>query len=298
MSSAPPDPPDVPDVPDVPDALDLPDLPRLFGDDDAVGEAMRAARADVPDARQLTLLAASLGPILPPVGAAPGPGEGGDGGGGGEGGFGGEGAGVPLPPEALVPLGSLPMTPLFSGKLAAVLVAAGLAVGVPFVYQYQATRPEPPRVVAADSSASLTMPALPQPHEEATPVATTSTSPVLASAVVSARAPRPGTSTTEVVDDGAPKETEGELLRRAHDALSGDPAKALALTEEHTKRFPGGMLGQERELVAIEALIKLGRIGQARVRGASFLQRFPTSAHARRVRTLVPGLEGMGEEEK
>jgi hypothetical protein len=99
-------------------------------------------------------------------------------------------------------------------------------------------------------------------------------------------------------DEGAPKETEGQLLRRAHDALASDPARALALTDDHTRRFPGGMLGQERELLAIEALVRMGRVGQARVRAASFLQRFPESAHARRVRTLVPGMEGMGEEPK
>lgn len=274
-----------------------PDPPRLFGDDDALGQALREARADVPGERQLAALAMSLGPILPPIGAPAGPGDGGLG-------SGGEGLAAPpaappatLPPEALGPLAPLPLAPLMTGKLAAVLVAASVAVGAPFAYQ--ATRPAPPRIESAPSSTSvLSIPAPVEPSPTVTAVVLPATSVVpSARAAISQRGPTAPAAPSDVAaEDTAPQETEGQLLRRAHDALGSDPLRALALTDDHVRKFPSGMLGQERELVAIEALTKLGRVGQARVRGASFLQRFPTSAHARRVRTLVPGLEGMGEE--
>lgn len=271
-----------------------PDPPRLFGDDDALGQALRDARADLPGDRQLAALAAGLGPLLPPLGPG-GPGDGGAG-------SAGDGAMPPplaLPPEALVPLAPLPLAPLVTGKVAAVFVAASLAIGAPFAYQ--ATRPAPLPVASAttvDSTSTLSIPVPVEPVAAATTTAAPSASAApSARAAVSVRATG-GAASEGAVEDVAPQETEGQLLRRAHDALGSDPLRALALTDDHVRTFPGGMLGQERELVAIEALTKLGRVGQARVRGASFLQRFPTSAHARRVRTLVPGLEGMGEEPK
>lgn len=269
-----------------------PDPPRLFGDDDALGQALRDARADLPEDRQLAALAAGLGPLLSPVGPS-GPGDGGAG-------SGGEGLPPPpaaLPPEALVPLAPLPLAPLVTGKVAAVLVAASLAIGAPFAYQ--ATRPAPAPVASAAVTASTTSLSIPAPVEPTAAVTTSAAAPASAAPnarpAVSVRAAG-GAASEVAVEDAAPQETEGQLLRRAHDALGSDPLRALALTDDHVRKFPSGMLGQERELVAIEALTKLGRVGQARVRGASFLQRFPTSAHARRVRTLVPGLEGMGEE--
>lgn len=81
------------------------------------------------------------------------------------------------------------------------------------------------------------------------------------------------------VAEVAREEGEASFLRRAKVALATDPAHALRLTDEHPARYPRGVLLQEREIIAIEALIRLGRAGDARARAASFRARFPASAH-------------------
>ena len=86
------------------------------------------------------------------------------------------------------------------------------------------------------------------------------------------------------------EESEAELLARAQSQVSGNPAGALALTERHRARFPGGLHGQERELIAISALVKLGRTAEARARADAFLAVHPSSAHRRRLAVIVPGL--------
>jgi outer membrane protein assembly factor BamD (BamD/ComL family) len=78
-------------------------------------------------------------------------------------------------------------------------------------------------------------------------------------------------------------ETEAHLLQRAKDALSGSPAAALALAEEHAARFPAGALAQEREVLIIQALARLGRAEAAHARARRFLDAYPGSVH----RTLV-----------
>ena len=81
--------------------------------------------------------------------------------------------------------------------------------------------------------------------------------------------------------------TEASLVQRARSALEADPAQALALADEADDRFPSGALVEERQVVAIEALVRLGRVDEARTRGSHFLRRFPASVHQRRVETLL-----------
>jgi hypothetical protein len=52
-------------------------------------------------------------------------------------------------------------------------------------------------------------------------------------------------------------------------------------------RVPGGVLGQEREALAIEALAASGQRSEASRRAAAFLDRFPNSPHASRVQVFV-----------
>ncbi len=92
-------------------------------------------------------------------------------------------------------------------------------------------------------------------------------------------------ASAEVRDEGP--QAEVKLLERAQDALRSQPAEALALCNDHAKRFPSGMLVQEREMIAIEALSKLGRKDEARARADRFKARFPGSSHTRRLETLL-----------
>jgi hypothetical protein len=77
--------------------------------------------------------------------------------------------------------------------------------------------------------------------------------------------------------------SEDALLHRAHAASSSDPRQALALTAEHARRFPNGMLAHEREVLAIEALARLGRRDDARARATAFSASYPGSPYQSRV---------------
>jgi hypothetical protein len=79
-------------------------------------------------------------------------------------------------------------------------------------------------------------------------------------------------------------EAEAKLLERARAALAAQPSEALALTEEHGRRFARGALREEREVVAIQALRKLGRSSAAAERAARFEQRYPQSVHIEKIR--------------
>jgi hypothetical protein len=84
---------------------------------------------------------------------------------------------------------------------------------------------------------------------------------------------------------GAP--TEIELLRDARLALRQSPARALELAEQHARLYPGGKLTQEREVLAISALVALGRRTGALDRGARFDAAFPTSPYRKQVADLL-----------
>ncbi len=83
------------------------------------------------------------------------------------------------------------------------------------------------------------------------------------------------------------------MLERAHRALrSGQAAEALAITVEHARTYPRGVLSQEREVIAVEALARSGRRAEAEARGNAFIARFPGSSHARRLRAILGIADG------
>jgi hypothetical protein len=72
---------------------------------------------------------------------------------------------------------------------------------------------------------------------------------------------------------------EYQLIRAARAALPNDPTRALALAREHAKKFPHGMLVQERQVIEISALRKLGRAGEAQSETKAFEKAYPNSPH-------------------
>ena len=77
------------------------------------------------------------------------------------------------------------------------------------------------------------------------------------------------------------------LLRRAKAHARSEPSRALALVAEHERDHARGALVQEREVIAIEALLVAGQRSLAQQRATRFFARFPDSAHSRRIRTLL-----------
>jgi hypothetical protein len=74
-------------------------------------------------------------------------------------------------------------------------------------------------------------------------------------------------------------------LEQARRALrSGDPATALAVVGRAQQ---SGVLAQEREVLAIEALSAAGRGSEAHARARAFLNRFPGSPHQNHVREFA-----------
>ena len=92
----------------------------------------------------------------------------------------------------------------------------------------------------------------------------------------------PSSRLTGAVDPVADERT---LLDEARVAVEReDGAAALVTTEEHARRYPRGILVQEREAIAVRALVLLGRIDEARARVDRFRQAFsgqPPLARAR-----------------
>jgi hypothetical protein len=76
-------------------------------------------------------------------------------------------------------------------------------------------------------------------------------------------------------------EAEAAVLERARLSLrAGDSAAALAAVQLHARRFPNGVLNEEREVLWIRALLRSGERAQGQRRAAAFVHRYPDSVHA------------------
>ncbi len=80
---------------------------------------------------------------------------------------------------------------------------------------------------------------------------------------------------------------EARLLAQARAQLSTDPRATLGACEQHQREFSRGVLSQEREVLAVEALVRLGRSAQAQARVARFRAKFSGSPHLPRLEALV-----------
>jgi len=92
-----------------------------------------------------------------------------------------------------------------------------------------------------------------------------------------------GVTATDDASAAAPGPGEASLLRAARQALPTSPARTLALAEEHLRRYPHGILDQEREALRIEALVALGRMDDAEARAQAFAAAYPNSPHRGRI---------------
>jgi hypothetical protein len=127
--------------------------------------------------------------------------------------------------------------------------------------------------IAPRPPAVANVPAPPHPH---------TSGPVRAGRTISSL-PETDTAVFGGGSVGATSADEYRLLRAARQSLSDRPARALELTDEHAHRFANGMLTQEREAIAVEALVKLGREGSARTRAQAFFVSYPSSPYRHRV---------------
>jgi hypothetical protein len=85
----------------------------------------------------------------------------------------------------------------------------------------------------------------------------------------------------------APREDELSMLQRAKAALRRSPETALSITEQHARDYPSGVFVQEREVLAIEALLKQRRADDALARAERFVTERPTSTYALQLREML-----------
>lgn len=144
-----------------------------------------------------------------------------------------------------------------------------------------ANSPEPHPMPSAATRAAP--PPFPEPNLPAPTASVTSPPPTTSPA----RAPEPRGPERSSETLPLPSDGELSLLRRAQESLHSNPRSALAMTVRHEQEYPSGLLAQEREVIAIDALVRLGRFGEARARADLFQSRYPGSAHARRLEQLL-----------
>jgi hypothetical protein len=94
--------------------------------------------------------------------------------------------------------------------------------------------------------------------------------------------PEPG-SRAQAPDDMV----EMQQVASAEQLLERSPQRALALVRQGDQRFAHGYFQQERAYIAIMALIRLGRVDEARARAASFAKQFPPLPYGARIRSAL-----------
>lgn len=161
----------------------------------------------------------------------------------------------------------------------------GLIVGIGTLVAPPWLSPDPPESSRPPAAATAPLPAGPASATPESPAAP----PTAEARSSAAQAPSaPSASTTATLP--TPEDLlagEVALLDRARASLSGDPAEALRLAGEHAARYPRGKLGAEREMVAIDALRRLGSSGEARARAESLLAGAKGSLYEERIRKMI-----------
>lgn len=181
---------------------------------------------------------------------------------------------------------------LAGGKVAAVLIgtfAIGMVVGVTLDRQIGTSDfvPSPPSAIVGVTT-SAPPSARPAVSAEASGVPVevipTASSRPLVSAYASV-APSPVVAPAPSARGlGA----ERALLDVARGALArGEANEALIATGRHVSEYPSGVLVEEREAIAIKALVALGRRDEARARAVEMERRFPNGLMLRAVKGAV-----------
>jgi hypothetical protein len=77
-------------------------------------------------------------------------------------------------------------------------------------------------------------------------------------------------------------------MRAAHTAYAAHAfANALVLVSEHARRFPAGLLAEEREALRVRCLLGSGRTSDAQRAATAFSTRFPRSVLLPRIQAEV-----------
>ena len=183
------------------------------------------------------------------------------------------------------------------------LVAVAVASGLVFSWRAMQAPPAPGIASAVPSRVEVTEPALQTTDpDQARPAVDDTPAPAVLSVEDLPRAPETSASAVaraaiptspkqaarpEPTSERAPSREVPSELEIIQTALRTDPERALAATHEHERIYPSGELLQEREVLAVEALSRLGRKEEALRRARSLVQRFARTPYASRLETAV-----------
>lgn len=239
------------------------DPPRLAAADDtpaSLRDALRMAREDTPSDADRAAVVMGLGALMSPA-------------------AGGSGAGAGSTSSGLL-----------SGKLVAAVGGAALIVGG---LAFMAGDREPPAQPAVLDAPAVVVE--PEPAPVAPPIDTAplveeppAPEPEKAPAVTKPLNAKPTKATAEPEPEPAEskpasKPSESSLLDAARRSLATQPERTIALANQHRALYPQGMLAQEREMLVVEALRRLGRTDEAKRHDDEFKSRYPSSMHGRDV---------------
>lgn len=268
--------------------------------DAEVRATLEAARADRVDDERIERLALRLGPLLGP------PGGGGGGGGGG-------------PAKAAATATAAKGGGVIAAAKGLALVAALGAAGT-FVWIERGPSASETAHETAETAETTERPSAPTSRPEATPTTEASPEPppapepsardgLEATRGSAQRSPRgvrtvheeplqqaaePAPTSTASPSSTPPPTTtvadaptEISLVRGAMSALGSSPASALAQADQHARLYPHGALADDREVIAIDALVRLGRRGDAEERAGRFRTERPGSPSIRRIDRIL-----------
>jgi hypothetical protein len=140
------------------------------------------------------------------------------------------------------------------------LVGAALYAGL--------AKPPPPQVVYVDRPVAQSVSSATPPPVES------SSSPQPLPAAVTSVPPHPSLSRGHA----SQLSEERVILDEARAAISqGDAQRGLDRLERHRRLFPSALLGEERDALQVQALVKAARYDEARSRADSFRKRTPGS---------------------
>jgi hypothetical protein len=186
------------------------------------------------------------------------------------------GASKPLAPGSVHPVPVSLLGGVAGPKVLAVSASIWLMGGITGAALYRVLRPTEVRVVYVDRpTRSSVSPNEPDPGASAAPA---SSVPGATLSAVPARSAADHVNPSSAADSPSDLARERALLDIARaDAAQGEPARVLAVVEQHRQRFPHGRLAEEREALAIRALLSLGRRQDAETRARAFRAAYPNS---------------------
>ncbi len=145
----------------------------------------------------------------------------------------------------------------------------------------------PSSVMPSSATPSSVMPSSATPSSASGPELTQERTPEVVVPKLPPVHPSSASAIAEPVREAGSLHSEARLLAQARAQLTSDPRATLRACEQHQREFSRGVLSQEREVLAVEALVRLGRSAEAQARVARFRAKFSGSPHLPRLEALV-----------